>query len=321
MGGRHGTLILCYHRIAEGVADPFGLCVRPDTFATHLEEIARTMEPSTLDGLDRPSRRRRVVVTFDDGYRDNLCHAVPVAEAAGVPITVFVTSGMVGRRRGFWWDLLASLLCARPPGTDEIRLSLGNDQVTVPVGQGRFRSDLGRVHRALLPFPVPEIERELDTLAQQWSVTPETPPDARALSKEELGRLAASPVVTIGAHTLDHVHLSSRPTDEQLDTIAGSKRELEEMLRRPVSHFAYPFGGHDDFDDHSVAAVTTAGFETACTTVPGSVRPSSDRFRLPRRIVLDWGRTRFQGPIAALEGAVRSTAGSPTPIATRPSGA
>jgi len=32
---RNGTLILCYHRVAEGVEDPFHLCVHPDNFAAH----------------------------------------------------------------------------------------------------------------------------------------------------------------------------------------------------------------------------------------------------------------------------------------------
>jgi hypothetical protein len=36
---RDGTLILCYHRVAEVVEDPFHLCVRPDNFAAHLEEM------------------------------------------------------------------------------------------------------------------------------------------------------------------------------------------------------------------------------------------------------------------------------------------
>jgi len=39
---RSGTLILCYHRVAEGVEDPFYLCVRPDNFAAHLEELSRS---------------------------------------------------------------------------------------------------------------------------------------------------------------------------------------------------------------------------------------------------------------------------------------
>src|SRR5690242_5274162 len=110
-----GTLILCYHRVAEAVEDPFYLCVRPDNFAAHLEEISRAREPSTLDDLSAPCRRPRVVVTLDDGYRDNLTTAMPIAESKGVPITVFVTSGALGNPKGLWWDRLGTLLRARPP--------------------------------------------------------------------------------------------------------------------------------------------------------------------------------------------------------------
>jgi len=108
--GRDGTLIICYHRVAEGVENPFWLCVRPGNFAAHLEEISRSREPSTLADLSVPSRRPRVIVTLDDGYRDNLTNALPIAEAKGVPITVFVASGILGSHGGFWWDRLGTLL-------------------------------------------------------------------------------------------------------------------------------------------------------------------------------------------------------------------
>ena len=54
-------------------------------------------------------------MTFDDGYRDNLASALPIAEAKGVPITFFVTSGILGNHHGFWWDRLGALMRARPP--------------------------------------------------------------------------------------------------------------------------------------------------------------------------------------------------------------
>ena len=72
--GRDGTLIICYHRVAEGVENPFWLCVRPGNFAAHLEEISRSREPSTLADLSVPSRRPRVIVTLDDGYRDTVSY-------------------------------------------------------------------------------------------------------------------------------------------------------------------------------------------------------------------------------------------------------
>jgi peptidoglycan/xylan/chitin deacetylase (PgdA/CDA1 family) len=293
---RKGTVILCYHRVAQGVPDPFHLCVQPENFAAHLEEIARTREPSTLSNLSEPSRRPRVVVTFDDGYSDNLSNVLPIVTAKGFPITVFVTTGMVGGDKGFWWDRLGALLRARPEGTTEIALVLAGDEVRIPLGAGGEKA-LEDIRRHLISLPVSEIDRALEAVAEQWSVRSLSPPDARVLTPDELRQLAATELVTIGAHTVDHVRLRGRRGEEQLETVATSKKELEQLLNKKISHFAYPFGRAEDFDDDSVDAVRLAGFETACTTLPGSVGPSTDRYRLPRRLVMDWGRTRFRAQL------------------------
>jgi peptidoglycan/xylan/chitin deacetylase (PgdA/CDA1 family) len=291
---RNGTLILCYHRVAEGVEDPFHLCVRPENFAAHLEEMSRARQPTTLADVSVPSHRPRVVVTFDDGYRDNLTNALPIAESKGVPITVFVTSGILGNHHGLWWDRLGTLLRSRPPHIREIDLPAGGRNVRLPLGSSGIRADLDSVRRHLLPLQVTEIERALDAVSEQWHVGSAPPPDAGTLTPEELLQLAASDTVTIGAHTVDHVRLRDRQAREQQDTISGSKGELEQSIGRAVSHFAYPFGGRDDFDDRSVDAVRSAAFDTACTTIPGTARSSTDPYRLPRRLVMDWGRLRFR---------------------------
>ena len=287
-------LILCYHRVAEGVEDPFYLCVSPGNFAAHLEEMSKAREPSTLADLSVPSRRPRVVVTLDDGYRDNLTNALPIAESKGVPITVFVTSGILGNHKGLWWDRLGTLLRSRPPQVREIDLSVGGRNVRLPLGSYGMRADLDTVRRHLLPLRVSEIERALDAVSAQWQVSSAPPPDAGTLTAEDLRLLAASDTVTIGAHTADHVRLRDRSAREQQDTISGSKNELEQSIGRAVSHFAYPFGGRADFDDRSVDAVRSVGFDTACTTLPGTARSSTDPYRLPRRLVMDWGRLRFR---------------------------
>jgi peptidoglycan/xylan/chitin deacetylase (PgdA/CDA1 family) len=294
---RSGTLILCYHRVAEGVEDPFYLCVRPDNFAAHLEELSRSREPSTLADVSVPSRRPRVVVTFDDGYRDNLASALPIAEAKGVPITFFVTSGILGTHNGFWWDRLGALMRARPPHVREIDLPAGGQNVRLPLGSSGIRADLDSVRSHLLPLRVTEIDRALDAVSQQWQVDSAPPPDAGTLTPEELRQLAGSDTATIGAHTVDHVRLRDRSAREQQDTISGSKAELEQSIGRTVSDFAYPFGGRNDFDDRSVDAVRSAGFDTACTTIPGAAGSATDPCRLPRRVVMDWGRLRFRGQL------------------------
>jgi len=211
-----------------------------------------------------------------------------------VPITVFVTSGILGNHKGLWWDRLGTLLRSRPPQVREIDLSVGGRNVRLPLGSYGMRADLDTVRRHLLPLRVSEIEQALDAVSEQWQVASAPPPDAGTLTAEDLRLLAASDTVTIGAHTADHVRLRDRSAREQQDTISGSKNELEQSIGRAVSHFAYPFGGRADFDDRSVDAVRSVGFDTACTTLPGTARSSTDPYRLPRRLVMDWGRLRFR---------------------------
>ncbi len=292
---RSGSIILCYHRVAEGVDDPFQLCVTPANFAAHLEEIARHGEPSSLTELSNPSRRPRVVVTLDDGYVDNLTNALPIAKAKGVPITVFVTSGALGGNdRGFWWDRLGTLLRSRPSGLREIGLPTSKGTIRVGLGASTAGADLQSVRRHLLPLPVTEINRVLDAVSEQWGTPAASPPDARALTPSELVQLAACDMVTIGAHTVDHVRLRGLPPQEQQQNISSSKEDLERLSGQAITHFAYPYGGPDSFDDHSLDAVRSAGFETACTTVPGNAKPTSDPHRLPRRMVMNWSRVRFR---------------------------
>ena len=233
-------------------------------------------------------------MTFDDGYRDNLTNALPIAESKGVPLTVFVTSGILGNHNGFWWDRLGTLLRSRPPHVREIDLPVRGRNIRLPLGSSGIRADLDAVRRHLLPLRVTEIEQALDAVSEQWQVASAPPPDAATLTPEDLLRLAASDTATIGAHTVDHVRLRDRPAPEQQDTISASKGQLEQSIGRAVSHFAYPFGGRDDFDDRSVDAVRSAAFDTACTTIPGTARTSTDSYRLPRRLVMDWGRLRFR---------------------------
>src|SRR5262245_47936593 len=107
------TLLLMYHRIAEPQIDPWGMCVSADRFAQHLEVLASQATIVPLADLAAgcvSAAPRTAVVTFDDGYADNLYEAKPLLERFAAPATIFVATAPLEHPREFWWDELERIL-------------------------------------------------------------------------------------------------------------------------------------------------------------------------------------------------------------------
>lgn len=99
-----GVRILYYHRVAHGDDQ---LAVSPARFRRQLDLIADSgLQVVDLTGLLEsalPPERTAVVITFDDGYRDFLDHALPALEARGWPATVFIVPGAIDGTVRFPW--------------------------------------------------------------------------------------------------------------------------------------------------------------------------------------------------------------------------
>ena len=311
-------LILMYHRVAEIDSDPWGLCVSPRRFSEQMEVLREYGTPLGLSryvqALDSGSPPRRpIVVTFDDGYIDNLSHAIPLLERHEVPATIFLVSGAIGLRREFWWDELERVVLqpGRLPRDLGLRIG-GNVQSWSLQGATDYDSDAFRSHRGwrvltqddptrrhslyrslyFLLQPLAEHERlgVMDDLLAWASRKPTVRPEYRPVSVEEAVTLGEADLVEIGAHTVTHSLLSALPPSEQYLEIQRSKENLEELLGRPVDHFSYPYGG---LTSETVALVRENGFSCAVTTAGVPVERGADLFQLPRVQVEDWNGDEF----------------------------
>ena len=302
------AVVLTYHRVQRLESDPWTLAVTPEHFDEQMEVLRRHYRVTSLRELAEAGRRGRLprraaVVTFDDGYADNLLTAKPLLEKHGVPATVFVTTGYVGRGREFWWDELDRIFLQPGRLPEELRLRIKGEtyrwdlhdaSVYSPAaddrrwkpGQKVTPGPRQRVYHELwtLMNPLAEDER-LDVRAAllAWAGSDgQARPTHRTLSGEELTALANGGLVDVGAHTVTHSRLAALPPSAQRDEVRQSKRQLEEILNRQVSTFAYPYGGPDDYTDTTVEVVKEAGFVCACTTSGGLVRRGADPYRMPR---------------------------------------
>ena len=84
---------------------------------------------------------------------------------------------------------------------------------------------------------------------------------------------------TIGAHTVDHLGLASLSSARAIWELQQSKRLLESLLGHQVADFAYPYGSFNAFDAMEAQRL---GFETAVSTLYGSVHSAAQLFELSR---------------------------------------
>jgi peptidoglycan/xylan/chitin deacetylase (PgdA/CDA1 family) len=300
-----GAVILLYHRVARLPTDPQWLAVPPELFEEHLRALRARFRPLALAELSAGLRRRRlprraVVVTFDDGYADNLHAAKPALVRQGFPATVFVSAGAVGSSRGFWWDEAEQALFGDGAPTGSI---------DVPLGTMTRRFELGGA-TALGSWNVaggddPTLRHgAYRALCAALRTLPPGPRDAalaalaggrelgrashRALTAAEIGELAHGGLVEVGSHAVSHAPLARLPPEERRLEIAESRRALAGVLGAPPASFAYPFGSGDDLGEGTRDDLADAGFSCALTTIPGMTWVRSDPFALPRLMARDW---------------------------------
>lgn len=286
----HPRLILTWHRIgADGDADPAMLAVAPARFAEQLRVLTDSVQVVTLADLQK-STGRGVALTFDDGYADNLEHAAPALLSAGLPGTVFVTSGFLDRRDEVWWDQVAQVLCGDhllPP-----LLPVGFDALPLTTSAQRLAA-YQAVCASLLPLSTAGVTARIGQLTDWSGHRPILRPSRRFLATDELLRLAAVPGITIGAHTINHPSLAQVPAAERRTELEDSRRTLEGLIGRAVDQVAYPYGTTRDVDAATVAAARSAGYRVAVTTAPGQVHRWSDPLRLPRFTIRNWDAAEF----------------------------
>jgi peptidoglycan/xylan/chitin deacetylase (PgdA/CDA1 family) len=310
------ALILMYHRVTEVDADPWGLCVTPKNFQEQMEILAKSCRTLSLmefnENLVRGKMpRRAVIVTFDDGYEDNLLNAKPILEKNGVLATFFLVSGQIGKQKEFWWDELERIFLKieRLPANLELNIDgqlhawkLDDDSEGFPV-DGKYsgwRTDMDppttrhstyyAVWKLLQPMDESQKQSILDQL-RLWAGTQSAVRSThRTLTQEEVCTLAQSKLIEIGAHTVSHPMLSKFPQDVQRFEVEGSKSQLEEVINHQVETFAYP---HGEYSKQTLAVLREAGFHCACSTAPEILKEKLDPLQLPRFQAMDWSGEEF----------------------------
>lgn len=236
--------------------------------------------------------RRYAVLTFDDGYRDNLEVAYPVLRELDAPFTVFVTSGFVERTSELWWIALERIIASN----DEILFDRAGPGGGIPCRTSEEKLACFEKVVDYLTLEAGELDqrRIVRALAERYGVDFKKLAEEFVMSWDELNRLASDPLVTIGAHTHDHFALARLEDSAARQDVQKGIVYLEEKLGRRPKHFAYPYGKSHAVSLRDADILRDIGFASSVTTLPGVLQSANarDPMMLPRVSL----NGRFQDP-------------------------
>ena len=280
----HGVLILNYHRIGDGSRSAFdrelwsatapGFDEQVAFLARHCDVIA----PSDLTYALGRSRGRHVMITFDDGYRDNYDLAFPVLRQHRVPATFFVATGFIDHPALPWWDEIAALV--RGTAASELAMSPWFRAPLQLSGDDRARP-IRQVLEFYKTLPTHDNDAFLAQLRAETGVeTPAVTPD-HWMTWDMIRDMHANGM-GIGGHTVHHPVLARMPRDQQLAEIEGCRKRINQELGAEMDYFAYPVGGRDSFNADTWACLQDQGVKAAFSYYGGFATRDSARYDVPR---------------------------------------
>jgi len=291
-----GLLTLNYHRIGQPGETSFDRNLFSAT-AEGLERQIRFCQKHAdlvtvgdLDDVIRLRRGKHVLITFDDGYRDNYELAFPVLKNCGATAVFFIPTGFIDRPRVAWWDEIAWML----RNTTADRLTAGEwFPQDILIDAKNPAAAIGLAVRTYWQLPQEKTAAFLNHLADTTGAgrCPESEAESLWVTWDMLRDMLAAGQ-EVGGHTVDHPLLANCSPERQRQEIVGGRSRLVEQLGIEPLAFAYPVGQAHMFTEATKQIVAEAGFRYAFSFYGGFDRTgASDLFDL-KRAAVEFGQVR-----------------------------
>lgn len=269
---RRKVVVLAYHGVVDDDDGGLWTLLPARRFREQIEYLNKYYSVISIDMLadfvegKATIPDNSVVITFDDGYRNNHDIAFPVLLEYKTPATIFVTSGIIDRQELSWFDEIAVSLetykgkLELPPLEMAVSVTDTNRQIVTEMLIQRTKRLCPDLRSTVL-----SVVRDLPASGE--AKRHRMKENLMPLNWNQVRTLNASPLITIGAHTSDHTILTTCSLEYAREQILESKRSIERNINEHVDYFAYPNGTHRDFDEDIQNCLKGHDFRLACTTI------------------------------------------------------
>ncbi len=220
-----------------------------------------------LDGKIKLNKKI-VCLTFDDGYRDNLIHGLPILKKHQVPATIYVTNCLPNGTGLLWWYYFEEF--ANKANRLILDSSIRKVEFCWKDSNDAF-SQFQQVSEAIKSIPSIELRHVLKSSFGLTDEEMEKHCREISLTWDEIKVLSDETMINIGAHTMNHVSVKQQESELVKVEMLNSKLEIESKIGKKVAHFAYPFGGEFDVCERDIKIASSLGFKTSTLNQPGNI--------------------------------------------------
>jgi|SRR5690554_3009134 len=269
-----------------------------DKFKLQIEYLNKYYEIISIEDFYERCKRKslngkEIVLTFDDGYRNNLTVLAPYLNSLKLPFTVFISTNHIESGDIYPTSLLRLMIFGSnlsriniPFLKKEFLLEKEIDKINMY----KYLSDYIKTHplndvKIIYNELLENVGRDnYKKLVQTYnSLLPMNWNEVKLLS--EMG-------ATIGSHCLDHICChDNQNSDELVRQITQSKRVIEEKLGVSCDFFAYPNG---DYNDIAINSVLNAGYKMGFTTKNIAIQQNVEQFPIIPRVSVPFNVDTFK---------------------------
>ncbi len=274
-----------YHRVltvdeVSRQAVQSGMYVLDTVFAQHMDFVKDNFTVLSLQELltlwqtnEWNEHARYCVVTFDDGWLDNYCHAYPILKRLGLPAAIFLPTDYVGSNEWFWPDqlyFLMKVVAERPANIEDMNAIervfsqfLDGDGRPFIEAIARREQVTDQIIERCKQLPIQRVRELLRTLAAELKVS--LPNDRVIVNWGEVREMSQHGM-SFGSHSCSHRILTTITAEDVLEELARSRQVLLAQGVNYVPVFCYPNGNSDP---HIQSQVQACGYEAAVSVQMG----------------------------------------------------
>jgi glycosyltransferase involved in cell wall biosynthesis/peptidoglycan/xylan/chitin deacetylase (PgdA/CDA1 family) len=288
-GNNRAIKILAYHRVNNDKFNPLGMSINVANFEKHMRLISRDYNPVSLENaIELLTNKQKIpknciVVTFDDGYKDNYIHAFPIIKKYNIPATIFLSVEAINKQNLLWYDAIVNAFQVTTKdsvnlqdlGLGKYDLSLAADKITAINAAVSFGKYIRTNYREVF---IKELLMKLDAKLKtndkfsfmlDWG-------DIKLMQKNG---------ISFGSHGMTHSILTTLSNEEVEYEIRESKEIMQKEIGTEINLFSYPNGGERDFNSNIERVLRENNYLSACSLIKGTNKNNTPLFSLRRYCV------------------------------------